>query len=296
MARTKRVTKMNSMREKAVPYLFLLPFLISFAVFFLYPVGYSFMLSLMKYKGYGTMRFVGLQNYEKLFQYRTMWNCLLNTLQYFFFSFVPVMIIAFMLAVLVRSKAISRYQKIYKPLIFLPQVCAVVASALVFQVIFGSQVGVINQLLGTKIPFMGDTKLMKIPVVTMITWRQIGWYFIIFLSGLTTISDEILEASKVDGANSVQNLFYIMIPVMKPIFKLAFITYAIGALKLYTEPNLILSNDEAPLTVAPYVNLITSNISGGVFGMASAAGWILVALIMILTLIQMGLFREEDQG
>jgi len=164
----------------------------------------------------------------------------------------------------------------------------------VFQVIFGSQVGVINQLLGTKIPFMGDTKLMKIPVVTMITWRQIGWYFIIFLSGLTTISDEILEASKVDGANSVQNLFYIMIPVMKPIFKLAFITYAIGALKLYTEPNLILSNDEAPLTVAPYVNLITSNISGGVFGMASAAGWILVALIMILTLIQMGLFREEE--
>ena len=60
------------------------------------------------------------------------------------------------------------------------------------------------------------------------------------------------------------------------------------------EPNLILTNDEAPLTVAPYVNLITSNISGGVFGMASAAGWILVALIMVLTLIQMGLFREED--
>lgn len=294
MARTKNVTKMNSLREKAVPYLFLLPFLISFAVFFLYPVGYSFMLSLMKYKGYGTMRFVGLQNYEKLFQYKTMWNCMKNTLQYFFFSFVPAMIISFMLAVLVRSKTVSRYQKIYKPLIFLPQVCAVVASALVFQVIFGSQVGVINQLLGTKIPFMGDTKLMKIPVVTMITWRQIGWYFIIFLSGLTTISDEILEASKVDGANSVQNLFYIMIPVMKPIFKLAFITYAIGALKLYTEPNLILSNDEAPLTVAPYVNLITSNISGGVFGMASAAGWILVALIMVLTLLQMRLFKEEE--
>ena len=294
MARKKRVTRMNSLGEKAVPYLFLLPFLISFAAFFLYPVGYSLMLSLMKYKGYGAMRYVGLQNYQKLFQYKTMWNCLFNTLQYFFFSFVPVMIISFLLAVLVRSKAVSRYQKIYKPLIFLPQVCAVVASALVFQVILGSQVGVINQLLGTQILFLGDTKLMKIPVVTMITWRQIGWYFIIFLSGLTTISDEILEASKVDGANAVQNLFYIQIPVMKPIFKLAFITYAIGALKLYTEPNLILSKDEAPLMVAPYVNLITSNISGGVFGMASAAGWILVALIMVLTLIQMGLFREED--
>lgn len=289
-----RSVRSSRLREKSAPYLFILPFLISFLTFFLYPVCYSFYISLTKYKGYGAMKWVGLDNYSRLLNYSTMWNCLLNTFEYFIFSFIPVMILAFLLAVIVRSKTISRYQKIYKPLIFLPQVCAVVASALVFKVIFGGQVGVINQVLHTEIPFLSDSKLMKIPVVCMITWRQIGWYFIIFLSGLTTISNEVLEASVVDGANAVQQLFRITIPMMKPIFKLTFVTYAIGAFKLYTEPNLIIAKEEAPLTVAPYVNMITTNINGGVFGMASAAGWILVVIIMLMTLLQMYLMREED--
>lgn len=79
---------------------------------------------------------------------------------------------------------------------------------------------------------------------------------------------------------------------MYNIFKLTFITYAIGALKLYTEPNLIISNEEAPLIVAPYINLITSNIKGDVFGMASAAGWFLVVIILMISLFQMRLFKE----
>ena len=293
MARPRKPATTNSLREKSVPYLFVLPFLLSFLIFFLYPAIYSLVMSFMRYKGYGNMTFVGLDNYKRLFTYQAMWNCLLNTLQYFFFSFVPVMIISFLLAVAMHSRLVGRFQKIYKPLVFLPQVCAVVASALVFKVIFGTQVGVINQVFHTEINFLGNTQLMKIPVISMLVWRQIGWYFIIFLSGLTTINSEVLEAAKVDGATSVQTLFHVTIPMMKPIFKLAFITYAIGALKLYTEPNLILAKEEAPLVVAPYVNMITTNISGGIFGMACAAGWILVVLIMLITLLQMWLMREE---
>ena len=89
-------------------------------------------------------------------------------------------------------------------------------------------------------------------------------------------------------------MFHVTIPVMKPIFKLTFITYAIGAFKLYTEPNLILSKEEAPLAVAPFVNMITTNINGGALGMASAAGWILVLLILALTLMQMHMLKEGE--
>ncbi len=294
MTQTLKPRKRNRSQRQIAPYLFILPFLLSFLAFFLIPVVYSVVISLMKYKGYGTMRYVGFDNYRRLLTYGAMWNSLLNTLQYFVFAMIPVMIVSFLLAVMVRSRVMSRYQKIYKPLIFLPQVCAVVASALVFKVIFGTNVGAINQVLGTSINFLGDTKLMKLPVITMLIWRNTGWYFIIFLSGLTTISEDLTEAAKIDGANSVQTLFRITIPVMKPIFKLTFITYAIGAFKLYTEPNLILSKDEAPLAVAPFVNMITTNINGGNLGMACAAGWILVVLIMFLTIMQMGMFKEEQ--
>lgn len=279
-------------RRVIAPYLFILPFLISFLAFFLMPVIYSMVISLMKYKGYGAMKYVGFDNYKRLFTYGAMWQSLLNTLQYFVLGMIPVMIVSFLLAVVVRSRAISRFQKIYKPLIFLPQVCAVVASALVFKVIFGTNVGAINQVLGTNINFLGDSKLMKLPVVSMLIWRNTGWYFIIFLSGLTTISDDLTEAAKIDGATSAQTLFYVTIPVMKPIFKLTFITYAIGAFKLYTEPNLILAKEEAPLAVAPFVNMITTNINSGALGMACAAGWILVVIIMLLTLMQMRMFKE----
>lgn len=89
-------------------------------------------------------------------------------------------------------------------------------------------------------------------------------------------------------------MFRVTIPIMKPIFELSFITYAIGAFKLYTEPNLIISNEEAPLAVAPFVNMITTNINGGVYGMACAAGWILVLVILTLTVLQMKVFNGKE--
>ena len=135
---------------------------------------------------------------------------------------------------------------------------------------------------------------MKWPVSALITWRGIGWYFVIFLAGLTNISEEVEEAAMVDGATPFQNLMKIIIPLMKPTFMLTSVTYAIGSLKLYTEPNVLLSRTEAPLQVAPYINIVTTNVNGGNFGMAAAAGWLLVLLILGCTLLQMKAFGGED--
>ncbi len=282
-------------KRKAIPYIFILPFMISYVIFFLYPAIYSFAISFFSYKGYGKARFIGVSNYLSLFQYDTMWKCLSNTLFYFIGSFIPTMIFAFLLALLVRSKPIKKFQGIYKPIIFLPQVCAVAASALCFKIIFGERVGVINQILGKAIPFLSDMQLMKWTVVILITWRAIGWYFIIFLSGLTTISEDVTEAANIDGANSVQIVWSIIMPLMKPTFMMAFITNAIGSLKIFTEPNLMLAQSyDPPMQVAPYTNLIINSMSSGQFGMACAAGWILVFVILMLTLIQLKFFKGDE--
>ena len=288
--------KISQQRKKRVlvPYLFLLPFIFLYIATFLYPALYSLILSFFKYKGYGEAKFIGLSNYTSLLTYRTMWVCLANTLFYFIASYIPTMLIAFLMAVLVRSKTLKRFQRFYKPIIFMPQICAVVAASLVFQIIFGGEVGVVNQVLETEIPFLTDLKYMKWPVVLLITWRGIGWYFIIFLAGLTTISEEVEEAALVDGATPFQKMIHIIIPLKKPTFMLTSITYAIGSLKLYTEPNILLSRTEAPLQVAPYINIVTSNVNGGNFGMASAAGWLLVLLILGCTLLQLKFFGGDD--
>lgn len=277
------------------PYLFILPFLVSYVLFFLYPAGYSLVLSFFLYKGYGDAQFLGFGNYKNLLTYQTLWMCLGNTFFYFIFSFIPTMFFSFTLALLVRSKAIRRVQSFYKPIIFLPQVCAVVATSLCFKIIFGERVGVFSQILNRSIPFLSDTTLMRWVVVILIAWRGIGWFFIIFLSGLTTISEEINEAATIDGAGAFSTLIHITVPMMKPTFMLAFITNAIGSLKIYTEPNLLLAlNYDPPMQVAPYVNLIINSMSAGQFGMASAAGWILVVVILAMTLIQMKAFQGEN--
>lgn len=287
-------TKQKKKKASKAPYVFLLPFIIVYLATFLFPALYSLVLSFYKYKGYGTAKFVGFNNYKSLLTYSTMWKCLGNTLFYFIMSYIPTMLISFCLAVLVRSKTLKRFQRFYKPIIFMPQICAVVAASLIFQIIFGGDVGVINQLLGTKIPFLTDLKYMKWPVVALITWRGIGWYFIIFLAGLTTISEDVEEAALVDGATPFQKMIHVILPLMRPTFMLTSITYAIGSLKLYTEPNVLLSRTEAPLQVAPYINIVTTNVNGGNFGMASAAGWLLVILIIVCTLLQLKFFGGED--
>ncbi len=287
-------TKQKKKKASKAPYVFLLPFIVVYLATFLFPALYSLVLSFYKYKGYGTAKFVGFNNYKSLLNYSTMWKCLGNTLFYFIMSYIPTMLISFCLAVLVRSKTLKRFQRFYKPIIFMPQICAVVAASLIFQIIFGGDVGVINQLLGTKIPFLTDLKYMKWPVVALITWRGIGWYFIIFLAGLTTISEDVEEAALVDGATPFQKMIHVILPLMRPTFMLTSITYAIGSLKLYTEPNVLLSRTEAPLQVAPYINIVTTNVNGGNFGMASAAGWLLVILIIACTLLQLKFFGGED--
>lgn len=285
----------RTLRKNLVPYVFILPFMISYVIFFLYPAIYSFGISFFSYKGYGSANFIGFKNYLDLFKYGTMWGCLGNTFFYFIFSFIPIMIFSFLLSILVRSKPVKRFQSFYKPILFLPQVCAIVASALCFKIIFGERVGVFSQLLGRTMPFLTDMQLMKWTVVVLITWRAIGWYFIIYLSGLTTISDEITEAASIDGANGLQAIRLIILPLMRPTFMLAFITSAIGSLKMYTEPNLMLAqNYDPPMQVAPFTNIIINSMSSGQFGMACAAGWILVFVILMLTLIQMKFFKGDE--
>lgn len=275
-------------RRKLIPYLFILPFMILYIIFFLYPSIYSFSLSFFSYKGYGNAKFIGINNYKNLLTYKTMWQSLRNTMFYFICSFIPTMIASFLLALAVRGKKTRRFQNVYKPLIFMPQIISIVAASLCFKIIFGERVGVINQVLGTSIPFLADLKIMKWPVVLLITWRSIGWYFIIYLSGLTTIGEDITEAATIDGANGFQRVSKVILPLMRPTILLAFITCAIGGLKLYTEPNLLLAqNYDPPMQVAPYMNLIVTNMQGGNFGMACASGWLLVLIILILTLIQL---------
>ncbi len=278
-----------------VPYLFIAPFLISFAVFFVFPAGYSLVLSFFKYKGYGKATFVGLNNYHSLLHYSAFWKAIGNTLFYFLVHLLPVMGFAFLFAVLLQSERIGKIRNVFKPILFLPQVVPVMASVLTFRVIFSTYTGAINQVFGLTVSWLDDPNIMRWTVVAYSVWRSTGWFMIIYLAGLTTINPSLYEAAILDGATSAQRIFYITIPMMRSIFLFAFIMDAISSFKVYTEVNVLLAGvGNAPTHAAPIMNLVTTNMKNGNFGMSSAAGWLLFLMILVISLVELLLMREKE--
>lgn len=294
--KTKISAKTNVLTGKAA-YLYVGPFIVFHLILTVAPAIYSLILSLFQYRGYGKARYVGFQNYINLLKMQSTWRELGNTLFYYVAHLIPCLIFGFCLAYAVYSKLRDpRIQRVFKPIYYLPQMCSTVACSLVFNIVFGTNIGVVNQLLGTKIPFLTNSALLKLPVVVAIIWRTSGWYFLILLSGMTTVSNDLIEASVVDGANSWQQVTRIIVPIMKPIFAFLIITETMSSLKIWTEPALIakgLSSTSIPIAAAPFVDLVVSNLQGGQFGVASAAGWLLFVLILIFTLVYQRLFNER---
>jgi ABC-type sugar transport system permease subunit len=208
-----------------------------------------------------------------------------------------MLLISFILAYFIHGKY-AKMKKLFKTLIFMPQIMATVTSVLIFRILFATHAGVINSLLGTSIGFLDPANpiLMKISVVILIMWKGIGWYMIIFLSGLSGLDTNILESAIIDGVGPLQNLWHMIFPLMRPILLLALVFETIGSLKLSIEPNLLLSGGVAgaPSKAAPVINLVLNNIQGGSFGMASAAGWIITIIIFTFTIIQMYMSAREE--
>jgi ABC-type sugar transport system permease subunit len=163
--------------------------------------------------------------------------------------------------------------------------------------LFGTKYGVINTLIGAEIPWLQDYSLTRWVVVLLMVWRGIGWWFVIYLAGLTAINPEVEEAATMDGASNWQRLRYIIIPLMRNTFLFAFVIDAISSLRLFAEPNVLVGTGGAlaPNEVAPVVNLLLTNLRGGRFGASAAVGWILFVLTVTVSLLQFRVFRRKEE-
>lgn len=292
-----RARRRRNRVDLLAPYAFIAPFILAFLVLFLGPALYSLGLSFYRYKGYGPAHFIGLSNYIATLDYHAFWSALGNTVFYWLAHVIPLMIIAFLVAVFVRSKLVPA-KGIVKPILFLPNIVAIVAASLVFQSLFGTEYGVINSLLGVKVPWLQDYGLARIVVVVVLVWRNVGFWFVVFLAGLTSISPEIDDAARIDGATTWQRLRFITIPLMRNIFLFAFVIDAISSFQLFTEPNVLMARAGtlAAEPVAPLLNLMVINLRSGNFGQASAVSWILFVLIALASFAQFRLFRAGGGG
>ncbi|MEJ7651945.1 MAG: sugar ABC transporter permease [Chloroflexia bacterium] len=197
-----KLSTMQQVRRSLWPYLFIAPFFILFAIFGLFPYLYAFLLSFQEWDGISPSRWVGLENYSTLMSDAVWWKALYNSVWLLVVTSINL-VIAFALAFILNS-GLVRFKDIYRTAFFMPIVASSVAIALVFTTLFGLNYGLVNYAIGLvglgPIDWLQDARWAKPAVALVVIWRYFGWNTVIYLAGLQSISTDLYEAARVDGA------------------------------------------------------------------------------------------------
>ncbi len=283
------------MTRKNAPYLFLTPMIILFAVFMIYPVIKSLILSFQDFTE-GQYIFCGIQNYVTMFKDPIFWKSLKNTFIYLAVQ-VPVMVVLSLVLGVMVEQAFLKFRSGFRMSIFLPSVTALVAYAIVFKLLFNTDFGLVNHALRalgfTGVDWLNTVWGARMAIIIGITWRWTGYNTIIMIAGLKGIPLELYESADIDGANAFQKFFYITIPMVKSIILFVSITSTIGTLQLFDESFILTGGgpDNATITIGHY--LYNTGFSYYKFGYAAAISYALVVIIGILSIIQ---FRMSKGG
>ena len=229
--------KLMDRKRYAGAVLFTLPAFLFFTVLVIVPVLFSAFYSLTSWRGIGTPVFEGLDNYLTLFSSSTYWEIMLNTIRMLAASFFFQVPMGIMLAYLLYRKTVG--YKVFRFIYFLPVVIAPIAIGIIFSILFNSDVGPINALLelvhlySFKRNWLSDVNVVVNIVILPQVWQYVGYTLVIVFAGMQAIDDEILESAEIDGANSIQMFFRIVIPMCWDAIVVAFVLIISGSLKSF---------------------------------------------------------------
>lgn len=280
---------------KTAPYIFVLPAVVLFLAFTVYPIIASFLLSFQT-RVSGVLSFSGFENYIRLFSDPIFYKALGNTFIILIVQ-VPVMLFfSLILAVFLNSKLLQM-RGFYRVSFFTPAVTSLVAASIIFILLLNSDYGLINYILISiglgKVNWLTNAFWAKVSLIIVTTWRWTGYNMVILLAGLQNIPNDLYEAASIDGASSLKKFFHITIPQLKPVLLFCFILSTIGTFQLFDEPyNLTAGGpNNATLTITYY--LYNQGFGFFDFGYASAIAYVIVLFIAILSWIQFKVVEDD---
>lgn len=287
--------------QRAAPYLFVMPFLLSFLLFFAYPLISAAIMSFQEVLP-GEVNFVGLDNY------RALWNedfgdALYNSSRYTFWTLLLLIPVPLLLAVLLNSKKM-RWSNFFRSTLFIPALTSVVVAGVIFRLIFGELDGA---LMNTILHYFGipsqkwlySSSLGMVALVVLAGWRWIGINVLYFLSALQGIPAELYEAAEIDGAGKLRKLWSITVPLLKPITIYVVTITIYGGYAMFTESYMLWAGKPSPqnigLTMVGYI--YQQGFQYFNLGFGSAIGLTLLGITLLVSLLQLkltGMFKKED--
>ncbi|AEI44612.1 carbohydrate ABC transporter permease [Paenibacillus mucilaginosus] len=287
--------------QRLAPYVFVAPFLITFILFFAYPVASTVLMSFQEVLP-GQTKFIGFDNYKKLLN-PTFYKAIANSAKYTVLTLLVLIPLPLVLAVFLNS-TFMRGKNFFRSTLFVPALTSVVVAGTVFKLVFSE---LDSALANTFIGFfgiepqkwLGQSSTALLVLVLLATWRWLGVNIIYFLSGLQSIPTELYESADIDGANTWDKFVKITLPLLKPvtIYVLTISIYA--GFAMFTESYMLYNGNRSPkdmgLTIVGYI--YQQGLEKNNLGLGSAIGLTLLGITMFINLVQLkitGQFRKGD--
>lgn len=278
-----------------VGYLFTLPYLIFFAIFVAYPLGFAIYLTFHNWNIVRPERpFVGLRNFERLFTDELFWKALSNTAVFLVVHIPLQIVVALALAVILNQQLIAR--GLFRVSFFLPYVTSGAIISLVWLRLYADD-GLLNQLLARvdlgPVGWLSDPRLAMPSIAIMATWKNVGYYLMIFLASLQSIPAQLYEEASLNGATQWQRFRYITFPLLNPAFILVVILSTIGGFSLFVEPFVMTAGGPLDATLSLVLYLYQQAFQFLRMGYAAAIGLVLAVLIFLVTVVQRRYLEQE---
>lgn len=280
--------------KRVAPYLFMAPVLVFGVLLFVGPLLFAAYISFTDWDGVASPHWVGLQNYAYLlgrdrFFFTSIWNTL-----YFAAGSVIVGVPAALIVAAMIGR--SRYQAIWRTIYWLPMITNIVAVSYIWWYILNDTSGLLNRaldLLGLPGPdWLTSTSTSMLSVILVFSWISVGQNVLVFLAGLSEIDESYYEAARLDGANPLQLFWYVTIPLLRPTILFVLITSLINALSSFVLMLILTEGGPARSTTVTGLYLYDMAFTDLRLGRASAAAYILFAIILAISLVQLRLLRH----
>lgn len=278
--------------QKVAPYVFVLPFVLSLLIFWLYPLISGIVMSFQEVS-FGGKTFVGMTNYQKLAGDKFFSTAVKNSVEYMILTLILMIPIPMVLAVLMESR-LTKARGVWKVIMYVPALTSVVISGLMFRLMFSEgdngQMNVLLHMFGQpSFAWLKTKSTAWCALLLLCLWRWTGVNMLYFISGLKAIDTSLYESASIDGANSKQQFWYITLPLLKPTTIYVLTISVFAGLSMFLESFMLWNGNSSPknigLTIVGY--LYKRGIEKNDMGYACAVGVVLMIIALAINFIQL---------
>ena len=274
------------------------PYLIFLTVFVLFPVFFCFYLTFQKWNIIAPMKFIGTDNYTRLFHDRLFWKAIGNTLKFLLLHIPLQLAVSLLLAYLLNQQI--RAKSFFRASFFLPVIVSGVVVTILWQQLLGYDTGLINRFITAlgfaKVGWLVNPDIAIYSIALMATWKNLGLYVILFLVGLQTVPPQYYEAAKLEGATKWQQFYYITLPMINPTIFMVVILSTIGGFSLFIEPYIMTGGGPLNQTLSAVLYIYKQAFQYYNMGYSATLGFFYALLIMTVVVIQKKVIEKESHA